>query len=172
MGDRSAPAARSTRVPRTHVALSSPRLQSILQTSNLTTLTARALGVTPARRVSRPLDTVHSLQNTPKCTKSGACLNGCRPGLPPVDKGTLPAKLEGVSPPPAPTAPIPRLSPSSLTRARRASMLAAGAGAGRAEQPRAPPSHSAGAGALAARAGGRGVQSRGRRGGARPTFPR
>lgn len=51
-------------------------------------------------------------------------------------------------------------------------MLAAGAGAGRAEQPRAPPSHSAGAGALAARAGGRGVQSWGRRGGARPTFPR
>ena len=126
----------------------------------------------PRAGCTRPSGTAPSPRTTPKCTKSGACLNGRRPGRPPVDKGTPPRSWRGsarAQHPPRQSRAFAR--PASPARGESPCWRLA-LGALRAEQQRAPPSHHAGAGARAARAGGRGAQSLGRRGGARQAFPR
>lgn len=126
----------------------------------------------PRAGCTRPSGATPSPRTTRKCKTSRACLNGRRPGRPPVGKGTPPRSWRGsarAQHPPRPSRAFAR--PASPARGERPCWRLA-LWALRAEEPRAPPSHHAGARARAARAGGRAAQSPGRRGGARQAFPR
>lgn len=165
MGDQSAPAAvlPGARATRAHVASGSPARATILQIAQISELMLKACGDCPW------------LLLTPECLKSGACLNGRRPGQPPVDKQHSSSGVAGSQPAPSThRAATPKIPRPSLTSTRRASMLAAGARAdagsgesGADERAAVPPSRS-----RSRAAGGRNAQTRARGAGRRPAFPR